>query len=224
MASTANPNIDNLPWGTDVGITDPSVSGAAPTGVTPDAGASSSVSTAAAGPDPGLTSSDPAARIDALYKQAGITDSGRGSGFADRAYWLDNPSEIMNGRLAADLAGTGTDQPTGTPGRGAWLNSGRNAPEASVGQPTRNANGGFWDPSEAVVASPTPGGSASVGAGIPWAAGASQPSAAPPGYIWDPTQARFVSLQQFLASQGGGAAGGGGGGQTPVDQTGGSLP
>ncbi len=71
--------------------------------------------------------SSPTAMIDALYKQYGISDGGRGSGFADRAYWLEHPSEIANGRLGADLAGTGSDQPTGTPGSGPWQNSGKNA-------------------------------------------------------------------------------------------------
>jgi len=69
--------------------------------------------------------------IDALYKQYGITDGGQGSGFADRAYWLAHPSEIQNGRLAADLAGTGRDQPTGTPGTGPWSTSGQGAPGSS---------------------------------------------------------------------------------------------
>jgi hypothetical protein len=87
---------------------------------------------------------DVGSQIDALYKKAGLSDAGAGGGFADRAYWLAHPSEVLNGRLGRDLEGTGTDQPTGTPGRGAWLNSGRDAPEASIGQPTRTANGGFW--------------------------------------------------------------------------------
>lgn len=63
-------------------------------------------------------------QIDALYKKYGVTDGGNGSGFADRAYWLAHPSEIANGRLEADLNGTGTDQPTGTPGTGNWSKSG----------------------------------------------------------------------------------------------------
>ena len=62
--------------------------------------------------------------IDALYKKYGVSDGGNGSGFADRAYWLAHPSEISNGRLEADLNGTGTDQPTGTPGAGNWSRSG----------------------------------------------------------------------------------------------------
>lgn len=96
----------------------------------------------AGGPTGG--SADPAARmIDDLYAKYGIKDGGRGSGFADRAYWLEHPSEILNGRLAADLAGTGTDQPTGTPGTGPWQNSGRNSRTATppAGPPTATAGG-----------------------------------------------------------------------------------
>lgn len=81
-------------------------------------------------PNPTTTATDPnnpASVIDALYKQYNITDGGRGSGFADRAYWLEHPSEILNGRLAKDLAGTGPDQPTGTPGSGPWSNSGKSS-------------------------------------------------------------------------------------------------
>lgn len=70
---------------------------------------------------------DPGSMFDALMAQYGLTDGGAGSGFTDRAYWLAHPSEILNGRLAADLAGTGSDQPTGTPGTGPWQNSGHNA-------------------------------------------------------------------------------------------------
>ncbi len=88
--------------------------------------------TAAAAPAP---AADPSG-IDAIYAKAGITDGGRGSGFADRAYWLEHPSEIANGRLASDLAGTGPDQPTGTPGSGPWSNSGKGgAPAASGAAP-----------------------------------------------------------------------------------------
>ncbi len=136
------------------------------------------------GSAPGGTD-DIGSQIDALYKSAGIADAGRGGGFADKAYWSEHPSEVLNGRLAADLAGTGTDQPTGTPGRGPWLNSGRNAPEASIGQPTRNANGGFWT-GGSTVAPPTGGG------GTAWAPGASAPTGAPTGQHWDASQARFV--------------------------------
>lgn len=95
---------------------------------------------------------DVGAQIDALYAKAGLKDGGQGSGFADRAYWLAHPSEVTNGRLAADLAGTGNDQPTGTPGTGPWQNSGKNAPpgwggtaanstRAALSQPIRSLSG-----------------------------------------------------------------------------------
>jgi hypothetical protein len=154
------------------GITDPSVSSTTPAATTT--------------PDPDLTSTDPAARIDALYKQAGIKDYGRGSGFADRAYWLEHPDQIMNGRLAADLAGTGTDQPTGTPGYGSWINSGKSAPESAVGQPTRDAATSFWlsQGNNPNVNNP----------GTQFAAGSSRPTSPdPPGYHWDDSQARYVA-------------------------------
>ena len=94
---------------------------------------------------PAPPSADPnVAKIDALYKQYGITDGGNGSGFADRAYWLAHPSEIANGRLAADLAGTGTDQPTGTPGTGPWRNSGQ-ADRARKAAPPPSPGPG-WQP------------------------------------------------------------------------------
>src|SRR5262252_4344329 len=171
MGTSSNPNIDNLPFsdpdtdpvtglpkdtvndpvtitttsGKKEQVTDPNIPAA-----TPAASNTASTSTAT-GPDPGLTSTDPATRIDALYKQAGITDGGRGSGFADRAYWLEHPDQIMNGRLAADLAGTGSDQPTGTPGYVAWLNSGRKAPEAAIGNVLRNQYGGGFTPASVMV-------------------------------------------------------------------------
>jgi hypothetical protein len=180
------------------GITDPAV--------TPGWQAPPATPVNGAADTSGLTSSDPAARIDALYSQAGIKDGGRGSGFADRAYWLEHPSEILNGRLAADLAGTGTDQPTGTPGRGAWLNSGRNAPEAGIGQPTRDANGGFWDPASVMV---QPGAAAATTVpGITMATGTD-------------TSSRDALLQQLLAEMMGknpqpAATGGGAGGGEDV--------
>jgi hypothetical protein len=163
-------------------------------------------------PAPGTTPAsnsptDIGSQIDALYKTAGITDAGRGSGFADKAYWAEHPSEVLNGRLARDLAGTGTDQPTGTPGRGPWLNSGRNAPEASIGQPTRTANGGFWDVAAPL---PLPGQSASPGAGQPWAPGASAPTGAPPGYHWDAALANFVPDSPSATTAGASTPGGGG--------------
>lgn len=107
-----------------------------PTDISGSAEGQAYASRAKAGPStPSINnnSNDPGSIIDALYKQYGIGDGGNGSGFADRAYWLAHPSEILNGRLAADLAGTGSDQPTGTPGSGPWQNSGRNAPEYQGG-------------------------------------------------------------------------------------------
>jgi hypothetical protein len=60
----------------------------------------------------------------AIYQKAGVQPQGRGTGFADWQYWQDaGPSQYA--RLAADLAGTGSDQPTGTPGTGPWQSSGR---------------------------------------------------------------------------------------------------
>ena len=96
---------------------------------------------------------DAASQIDALYAKYGISDGGRGSGFADRAYWLEHPSEILNGRLAADLAGTGSDQPTGTPGTGPWSTSGAGA----RGGAASSAYG-------AALAPPATGGAAAGGA------------------------------------------------------------
>lgn len=83
---------------------------------------------------------DAAALWDAIASKAGIKDAGDGSGFADRAYWVAHPSEILNGRYAADVAGTGSDQPTGTPGQGPWQNSGKNATtplDGNLGNDTR---------------------------------------------------------------------------------------
>lgn len=102
--------------------------------------------------------------IDQLYKQYGISDGGNGSGFADRAYWLAHPSEILNGRLAADLAGTGSDQPTGTPGSGPWQNSGSAA---------RNASGTAAPPAAAGAPPPTAGAPATTTAAPTSAAPAS---------------------------------------------------
>lgn len=80
-------------------------------------------------PNPYASSAMPAGmspQLAAIYQNSGLNPAGRGSGFADWQYWQDvGPSQY--GRLAADIAGTGTDQPTGTPGQGAWSNSGRNA-------------------------------------------------------------------------------------------------
>lgn len=189
------------------GITDPAIDPTDPTLTQPLLGGSA----------PGGTD-DIGAQIDALYQSAGISDAGRGGGFADKAYWREHPSEVTNGRLAADLAGTGTDQPTGTPGRGPWLNSGRNAPEASIGQPTRTANGGFWTGSAVAappaVASdgspaPDPTGLSSVPydpttgntAPIDPTTGAPQ-SDVYPGWHWDSTLFRYMRDEAPGASAG----------------------
>lgn len=176
------------------GITDPAIPSTTP-GASQTPAASSGPSNSPSGdvgtPSGGLTSADPATRIDALYKQYGLSDAGRGSGFADRAYWLEHPSEILNGRLANDLAGTGSDQPTGTPGRGPWLNSGRNAPEASIGQATRDANGGFWDYALSTLGNPNVNNPSTM-----FAPGGTSPSSpAPAGWHWDPNVARYVPDQ-----------------------------
>ncbi len=100
---------------------------------------------------PGLNTPNTAQSIiTALHQQYGTVDGGRGSGFADDAYWLEHPDQVTNGRLAADWAGTGTDQPTGTPGSGSWDNSGRGggAPAASGGgaAPAASATTGAMSP------------------------------------------------------------------------------
>jgi hypothetical protein len=78
-------------------------------------------------------------RLADLYNTAGLTPGGQGTGFADWQYWQDkmtqpgnDPNYFIN-RLQADLAGTGTDQPTGTPGEGAWSKSGQNQPQGPIG-------------------------------------------------------------------------------------------
>jgi hypothetical protein len=62
-----------------------------------------------------------------IYQNSGLTPGGQGQGFADWQYW-QNVGPSQYGRLAADIAGTGRDQPTGTPGSGAWSTSGQGAP------------------------------------------------------------------------------------------------
>jgi hypothetical protein len=58
-----------------------------------------------------------------IYQQSGMNPGDRGQGFADWQYWQGvGPSQY--GRLASDIAGHGPDQPTGTPGSGAWQSSG----------------------------------------------------------------------------------------------------
>lgn len=65
---------------------------------------------------------DPA--LAAIYQKHNMTPAGNGSGFADWSYWQGvGPSQYD--RLDRNLGGTGTDQPTGTPGTGPWQNSGR---------------------------------------------------------------------------------------------------
>ncbi len=69
-------------------------------------------------------------RLAQLYQQSGLTPADRGTGFADWQYWQDqanaNGWDWMMNRLGADLAGTGTDQATGTPQQGIWNRSGSN--------------------------------------------------------------------------------------------------
>jgi hypothetical protein len=168
-------------------VTDPAIdptttsTGATTTPTTPPA---ATPSTPAASSTPAPT--DAAGIIDSLYSQYGLKDYGRGSGFADRAYWLEHPDQVVNGRLGRDIAGTGTDQPTGTPGYGPWVNSGRTAPEAAVGQPTRDSALSFW------LAS---GNNPNVNnPGTAFAPGGTRPSSPdPPGYHWDDSQARYVA-------------------------------
>jgi hypothetical protein len=80
---------------------------------------------------PAATSGMPAGMDPALwnvYKDSGLTPSNdSGTGFADWQYWQKvGPSQYD--RLKADIAGTGRDQPTGTPGSGVWASSGQGAP------------------------------------------------------------------------------------------------
>jgi hypothetical protein len=98
---------------------------------------------------PPATGGDAGATWDALAAKYGIKDGGAGSGFADRAYWVAHPSEITNGRFASDLAGTGPDQPGGTPGTGPWQNSGASdrqkwggaTPPSTTGAPANYVKG-----------------------------------------------------------------------------------
>jgi len=106
-------------------ITDPTVAtgGTAPAPIPP-------TTTTAAAPTSGGSIYD---TINSLYSKYNLSAGGNGSGFADINYWAAHPSEVLNGRLESDLAGTGSDQPTGTPGTGTWSSSGTNAP--STGSP-----------------------------------------------------------------------------------------
>jgi hypothetical protein len=82
---------------------------------------------------------DPA--LAAIYQGSGLDPSGRGSGFADWQYWQGvGPSQY--GRLKADIAGTGTDQSTGTPGSGSWSRSGVGANSGPSGQSSFNMSSG----------------------------------------------------------------------------------
>lgn len=123
---------------------------------------------------------DPTSIIDQLYQQYGLQDSGRGSGFADRAYWLEHPSEILNGRLAQDLAGSGPDQPTGTPGVGPWQKSGQNY---TGGDPSSTPNA--WSSGRKILQS--------LGVGLPGV-----PSPGTQG-ITDPTAKIGANSPGFLA-------------------------
>lgn len=59
---------------------------------------------------PGVDANNPTTQqILGLLKQAGVQPGGRGAGFTDVAYWTDHPDQLS--RLAADLQGTGPDQP-----------------------------------------------------------------------------------------------------------------
>lgn len=86
---------------------------------------------------------DPA--LAAIYQQAGQNPAGRGTGFADWQYWQGvGPSQYS--RLAADIAGRGPDQTTGTPwGAGAWQSSGQggNAPRGGGFTAIPNIFGGL---------------------------------------------------------------------------------
>lgn len=85
-------------------------------------------------------------RLAALYQQHGMTPGGSGTGFADWQYWQNKAGtagwDYILGRLGADLAGTGTDQPTGTPGQGPWSRSGASG-VASAGQGAGGMGAGF---------------------------------------------------------------------------------
>lgn len=86
-------------------------------------------STMPAGIDPALA---------AIYQGSGLNPADRGTGFADWQYWQGvGPSQYD--RLKADIAGTGSDQPTGTPGSGSWSTSGAGA--APTGAAASGSNG-----------------------------------------------------------------------------------
>ena len=101
---------------------------------------------------PGTTQSaigQPPAGIDpalwAIYQKGGLTPADRGSGFADWQYWQDKgPSTYA--RLAADIAGTGTDNPQGTPGQGSWSASGAGGNGGAGGPGGAPGSGSGSDP------------------------------------------------------------------------------
>lgn len=86
-------------------------------------------------------------RLASLYSQYGMTPAGRGTGFADWQYWQDKAGsagwDYILGRLGADLAGTGSDSPAGTPGQGAFSRSGGGVASSGQGAGTP---GGFSVP------------------------------------------------------------------------------
>lgn len=95
------------------------------------------------GPEPGTSSSsgayDPSAQADALLKKYNYKDNGRGSGFGDKAYWLDQiaasggQNSNLWSRWENDLAGKGTDNPG--PG-----DSGNTSKDPNVGGGTSGSN------------------------------------------------------------------------------------
>lgn len=80
--------------------------------------------------DPQYAGMDPA--LKKIYLDSGYAPAGAGSGFADWQYWNSKPSQFD--RLKSDIAGTGSDQTTGTPwDTGAWQNSGKGASAGGAG-------------------------------------------------------------------------------------------
>ena len=113
-----------------------------PPAFTPDPGHGTAVPPGTPAMGPGQPAPAPAAAsampagmdpaLAAIYQNGGMTPGDRGTGFADWQYWQGvGPSQYA--RLAADIAGTGTDQTTGTPGSGAFQSSGRGATPAGGG-------------------------------------------------------------------------------------------
>jgi len=167
-------------------------------------------------------------QLAAIYQKSGVNPADRGSGFADWQYWQDKgPSQYA--RLTQDLAGTGNDQPTGTPGQGVWQQSGRNAPPGWGGMPPTGQNsspGGNQGPSGGMPgAGSVPGdvlsrlqqGYNTPAATIPSPTPGAGPSMTTPNSFWNapspaafgaagqavpqspPTQQSSALLQQLLA-------------------------